>query len=131
MPFLVAIAVFAVAFVLALVLTPLAQRLGQGIVDRASQGWDGDQYALYANNGQGVLVHGTVWDSSQDREEFITAYQAYAGEKYGLAGTHGVETELWWETPEQTAVLTWEGTTARVILGPDRVTVLKVLPATR
>jgi hypothetical protein len=109
----------------------LAQRLGQGIVDRASQGWDGDQYALYANNGQGVLVYGTVWDSSQDREEFVTAYQAYAGEKYGLAATRGVETELWWETPAQTAVLTWEGTAARVILGPDRVTVLKVLPATR
>jgi hypothetical protein len=109
----------------------LAQRLGQGIVDRASQGWDGDQYALYANNGHQLLVHSTVWDSSQDREEFVTAYLAYAGDKYGQVATHGGVTELWWETPEQTAVLTWEGTTAQVILGPDRVTVLKVLPATR
>jgi hypothetical protein len=109
----------------------LDQRLGQGIVDRASQGWGGDQYALYANNGQDVLVYGTVWDSPQDREEFVTAYQAYAGEKYGLAATRGGETELWWETPAQTAVLTWEGTAVRVILGPDRVTVLKVLPETR
>jgi hypothetical protein len=109
----------------------LAQRLGQGIVDRASQGWDGDQYALYASNGQQVLVYGTLWDSSQDREEFVTAYQAYAGEKYGLAATPGGETELWWETPAQTAVLAWEATAVWIILGPDRVTVLKVLPAIR
>jgi hypothetical protein len=109
----------------------LAQQLDQGVVDSASQGWGGDQYALYANDGLRLLVFSTVWDSTQDREEFIAAYQAYAGEKYGLAGTHGGATELWWETPAQTAVLTWEGTTARVILGPDRAMVLKVLPATR
>ncbi len=109
----------------------LAQQLDQETVDLASQGWDGDQYALYANNGQHLLAFSTVWDSSQDREEFVTAYQAYAGEKYGRGGTHGAMTELWWETPAQTAVLTWEGTTVRVILGPDRATVLKALSATR
>lgn len=109
----------------------LAQRLEPATADLASQGWGGDQYALYVKDGAKVLAFGTAWDSPQDREEFVTAYQAYAGEKYGQAATHVGETEIWWETPAQTAVLTWEETTVWVILGPDRATVETVLSAAR
>jgi hypothetical protein len=109
----------------------LAQRLEQATANLATQGWDGDQYALYVKDGAKILAFGTVWDSPQDREEFVTAYQAYAGEKYGQAATRSGETGVWWETPAQTAVLTWEETTVLVILGPDRATVEKVLSAAR
>lgn len=109
----------------------LAQRVDQKTADRASQGWDGDRYALYAQDGAEVLVFATLWDSPADCEEFVMAYRQYAEGKYGRPPTGGDQAEAWWETATQTAVLTWEDTAALLILGPDRLTVEKVLAAVR
>jgi hypothetical protein len=107
----------------------LEQRVDRATADLASQGWDGDQYALYVQDGAEVLVFATVWDGSQDREEFVSAYAQYAEGKYGETATRSSESELWWETPAQTAVLTWSDATALIVLGPDAATVERVLAA--
>jgi Zn-dependent peptidase ImmA (M78 family) len=107
----------------------LAQQVDEDTADRASQGWDGDQYAVYSKDGTTVLAFTTVWDSPTDRQEFVAAYQQYATQKHGQPPTRSSETETWWETPSQTTLLTWEGDTALVLAGPDRETVQRVLAA--
>jgi hypothetical protein len=109
----------------------LAQHVDEETAKVASQGWDGDQYAVYAKDGTTALAFVTVWDSLADREEFVAAYQQYASQKYGQQPSQPVETEAWWEAPSQSTVLTWEGDTALVVVGPDLETVTRVLAASR
>ncbi len=109
----------------------LVQQLGQETADLASQGWDGDRYAVYADGDALLLVFATAWDSPADREEFVSAYQQYAENKYGQPPSRAAEAELWWETPAQTAVLTWGRETALIVLGPDPEIVARALTVVR
>jgi hypothetical protein len=109
----------------------LEQQMDKGTASLAREGWDGDQYAVYARDGDEVLVFTTVWDSPQDREEFVTAYGLYAEGKYGVPATRTGNNEVWWETPEQTAVLAWDDARVWIVLGPDTETVGKVLVMVR
>jgi hypothetical protein len=109
----------------------LAQQVDQATADLASAGWDGDQYALYAQDGAEVLAYATVWDSPEDRDEFVAAYTQYAEAKYGEAASPRGEGELWWQTPAQTAVLAWGDATVWIVLGPDPETVTRTLAALR
>jgi hypothetical protein len=109
----------------------LVQQVDQEMADVASQGWDGDRYAVYTNDTVVLLVFATAWDSPADREEFVSAYQRYAENKYGQPPTRTAEAELWWETPAQAAVLTWGRETALILLGPDPETVARALAVVR
>lgn len=109
----------------------LETHLDKGTASLAREGWDGDQYAVYASDDDEVLVFDTVWDSPQDREEFVIAYGLYAESKYGIPTTRTGDNEVWWETPEQTAVLAWDDTKVWIVLGPDTETVDKVLVVVR
>ena len=43
---------------------------------RASEGWDGDRYEIYRNeNEQLALVWVSIWDSSEDADEFAQAFK--------------------------------------------------------
>jgi hypothetical protein len=107
----------------------LAQEVDAATADLASQGWDGDQYALYMQGNDQMLIWATVWDSPQDREEFVAAYSRYADEKYGGAATQSSESEYFWEEPVQAAVLSWGDTAAWIVLGPNTPVVQRVLAA--
>lgn len=109
----------------------LAQQVDQNTADLAGQGWDGDRYALYIRDGADLLVFATAWDSPPDAAEFVAAYRRYAEGKYGRPPTRSGETEAWWDTPTQTAVLAWEGPAVLLILGPDQATVERALAALR
>jgi hypothetical protein len=109
----------------------LARQVDTVTAERASQGWDGDRYALYAQNGGQVLVLKTVWDSAEDREEFMIAYQQVANVKFGGPPARSGEIEVWWQTPDQAAVLARGAIETLVVLGPDLATVEKVLAAIR
>jgi hypothetical protein len=109
----------------------LVQQLDQETADLASEGWDGDRYAVYTDDDALFLVFATAWDSPADREEFVSAYQQYAENKYGQSPTRAAETELWWETPAQAAVLTWGRETALIVLGPDPEIVARALAVVR
>lgn len=105
----------------------LVQQVDQETADLASQGWDGDRYAVYINGDAELLVLDTVWDGPADREEFVAAYRQYANAKYGQPPTRSTEETLWWETADQTAILTWSGDRALILLGPDPEIVARVL----
>jgi hypothetical protein len=105
----------------------LENYLDKGTAGLAREGWDGDQYAVYASDGDEVLVFVTVWDSPQDRDEFVTAYGLYAEGKYGMPATRSADNQVWWETPEQTAVLAWDDTRVWIVVGPDTETANRVL----
>jgi hypothetical protein len=105
----------------------LAQQVEQSTADLASQGWDGDQYAVYANDGAVLLALSSVWDTQADQEEFVSAYAQYAEAKFGQPPTLVLESEMWWETPAEVAVLTWAGDRVLIVLGPDQETTAKVL----
>ena len=107
----------------------LAQQLDEETAAAASQGWDGDQYAVYVNGGDEVLVLVTAWDSRADREEFVSAYADYAQAKYGQAGRRDGDA-LTWDSPSQAAYLGWNEATTVIVLGPNRVTVDRVVAAT-
>jgi hypothetical protein len=109
----------------------LVQQVDQEMADLASQGWDGDRYAVYTNDTALFLAFATAWDSPADREEFVSAYQQYAENKYGQAPTRTAGAELWWETPAQAAVLTWGQDTAWILLGPDPEIVARALAEVR
>lgn len=94
---------------------------------QAAEGWDGDQYAVYVNGDDEVLVFVTAWDSAADREEFVAAYGQYAEGKYGEPATRSGDVERWWQTPPQTTSLAWDGATVWIVVGPDAATVEKVL----
>ena len=106
----------------------LAQQIERESANTASAGWDGDQYAVYVNGDDEVLVLSTAWDSPADQDEFTAAYTEYAESKYGQTGKRSGDA-FFWETPGQTAYLGWDGDKPLIILGPDRVTVDKVLSA--
>jgi hypothetical protein len=42
----------------------------------ATEGWDGDRYAVYEKNGQRLGLIATTWDSPADAREFADAYAA-------------------------------------------------------
>jgi hypothetical protein len=107
----------------------LGQYVDQATAELASEGWDGDQYALYVKGDADLLVFATAWDSLTDREEFVDAYGQYAEVKYGQSATRSGGGEIWWETRNQTACVAWVETRATVILGPDPATVAAVLAA--
>jgi hypothetical protein len=109
----------------------LVQQVDQATADEASAGWDGDQYAVYVNDSHRVLVFGTAWDSARDRQEFVDAYTQYAAAKYGQPPEQQGQSEIQWQAAGQVAHLSWEDTTALLILGPDLTTVGKVREAMR
>src|SRR6185369_14588906 len=49
-------------------------------------GWGGDRYTFYmdAARERGTLVHVSRWDSERDAEEFVAAYAARIGKRYGV-----------------------------------------------
>jgi hypothetical protein len=108
----------------------LAQGVDKAVADQASAGWDGDQYAVYVNGQDTVLVFATAWDSAQDRQEYVDAYVEYAVDRYGQPPTEQGSSEILWETSDQVAHLSWKDTTALLILGPDLATAEKLIEAT-
>jgi hypothetical protein len=107
----------------------LAQRLERATADVAAAGWDGDRYAVYVDGSDEVLVFATAWDGAADRAEFVDAYGQYATAKYGRPPDRTERAASWWETADQSAVLSWNDTTALVVLGPDPATVQTVRQA--
>jgi hypothetical protein len=109
----------------------LAQQVDQATADQASAGWDGDQYAVYVDGEDTVLVFATAWDSAQDRQEFVDAYIQYAVDKYGQPPTQQGSSEILWEAADQVAHLSWQDTSTLLILGPDLATVERLREAFR
>jgi hypothetical protein len=109
----------------------LGQQLDLETTQAAADGWDGNRYALYARDGDNLLVWSTVWDDAEECVEFVAAYQQYAETKYGHPPTDSDKATARWDTPYQTAILAWDDTRALVIVAPDAETAQGVLRALR
>jgi hypothetical protein len=93
----------------------------------AAEGWDGDRYAVYARGDEDVLLFVTAWDSEEDVQEFVAAYQLYAEAKYRARLTRETRSTFWWETPGESTALTWTGKRVVLVVGPDVEMVERVL----
>jgi hypothetical protein len=105
----------------------LAQQVDQETVEQASEGWDGDRYAVYAKDSASVLVFSSVWDTETDAEEFADAYRQYAEARYRGIGQAPLNGQLRWQVAEEATLLTWQGDQVVIVVGPDTATVDAVL----
>jgi hypothetical protein len=105
----------------------LAQQVDEAVATEAAAGWGGDRYAVYGHGDTELVVFAITWDSEVDRDEFVSAYRAYADAGYGTETADGPGDILWWEGGGETAAVTWSGLRVLVVIGPDRGTVERVL----
>jgi hypothetical protein len=102
-------------------------RLSETRAARAAEGWGGDGYTVFYNDdaGQTLLALHTQWDTSEDADEFVSAFRDYADERFGRA------------TVSETARVCWEDDAVHCLLvtgphtlwlaAPDQATLEKVL----
>jgi hypothetical protein len=93
----------------------------------AAEGWGGDRYVVYFNEdtGQTVMVLRSIWESDSEAEEFSTAFQEYAGSRFGTPSSEqgGIST---WEDSTGRTELRRDGDTTTWILAPDQETAQQV-----
>jgi hypothetical protein len=68
---------------------------------RASNGWDGDRYALVKTPAGDAFVWGTVWDSPGDAAEFMSALDAVMQHRFNIK-PRVVGERRHFETPKRT-----------------------------
>jgi len=105
----------------------LAQQVDRAVAESASAGWDGDAYAVYGRDEDEVLVLATVWDSAAEAEEFVDAYRQYATGRYGQGPIRAEDGEVWWRTPTEVTVLSWQADQTLIVVGPNLALVERVL----
>ena len=107
----------------------LAQHIPEEDAVAAAEGWGGDRYAIHYRQADGAfaLVLRTAWDTPADAEEFMDAYVAYAGERFGHPADVTGGAPMCWAGTSDYLCLTWGAADATVVLGPDRATVESLL----
>lgn len=109
--------------------TPLA-RLEEDVALKAAEGWGGDAYLLLANEASNAMlfVLQTVWDTSEDAEEFEKAFGMIAGLQYGnpIASQTGFSA---WNLPHGYSEFHLEDKTTIWIIAPDSAKALLVWDA--
>ncbi|MFW6062737.1 MAG: hypothetical protein ACOC8X_12050 [Chloroflexota bacterium] len=78
----------------------LSQRLNAADVDQAATGWGGDRYAVYrrGDSDELVMVLRSVWDSPNDRAQFVRGYASYADRVYGQDRLRQPDGGTCWQT---------------------------------
>ncbi len=95
-------------------------RLDDTIAQDAAAGWGGDEYVVLHNDSTGstAFVMKTIWDSTQEAEQFATAFQQYADSRFGVSATQQGDT-LTWSYPDGISSLNQAGDTTIWIVAPD------------
>ena len=63
----------------------------------ASEGWGGDAYAVYLNETteETIFIMDTLWDTMDDADQFVVAFNQYAENRWGeISGTR-LEANIW------------------------------------
>lgn len=97
----------------------LRESLGADRAEVAAAGWGGDTYGFYLKPGGGAtLVQGTVWDSTEDAEEFARAYKERIAKRYpNAAGIASDSAAIEWKTDLGLAYLERRGNRVVIIEG--------------
>lgn len=63
----------------------------------AAEGWGGDVYAVYLNedSDQTIFIMDSLWDSTEDTDEFIRAFEKYASQRWNLASESMLDADIW------------------------------------
>jgi hypothetical protein len=98
-------------------------RLSEGTASSAATGWGGDAYVVYANTStnQSVMALKTVWDSSQDAEEFASSFETYATKRFGKPSSQK-NSSITWSGTETFTGLYIQGSQTIWIFAPDSQT---------
>lgn len=97
----------------------------------ASAGWGGDRFALYEQpaTGNTLLLVVTTWDSKAEAAEFASAYETFAGDRYGAPAIAKDAMGAWWQGENDATLLSAsDGTVISVIVGPQMDVIRRVWP---
>lgn len=102
----------------------LAQQLDADTANAAAEGWGGDQYAVYWDEQQELLLMllRVAWDSEDDAVEFAAAYDLYASQKYSTTATVIGDLTCWSGTVDgvsDTTCLLAEGLETFIVRAPN------------
>ncbi len=102
----------------------LEQHIPAPQAEPAVEGWGGDYYLAFVNDGQelGALVLLTQWDSIREAYEFLPAFRSYADARFGERVMSGT-TQTSWEGGEGYTTIEVRGDQTLWILAPDADTV--------
>jgi hypothetical protein len=65
--------------------------------EEAASGWGGDAYGAYTKGGRSALFLQTRWDSPRDAFEFLEAFHAYGGWRFGERRTEQTDRRWIWQ----------------------------------
>jgi hypothetical protein len=76
----------------------------------AAVGWDGDRYAVYYNDDTGdlAMVLRTVWDTTDEADEFYEAFRDFGESWSGAPPTVDEAGQVCWTAPDALC-LSWDG----------------------
>ncbi len=106
-------------------------RLPDNTAHQAAAGWAGDSYVLFKNSQNlPALVLKGQWSTETDSSEFASAFQTYAGKRWGKAISSGNNITAYQQG--QAYVLFYSsGVNTIWVLAPDQATAQKLLDAAR
>jgi hypothetical protein len=86
---------------------------------KASEGWGGDQFALYENAAKTktTLVHLSAWDTEKEAEEFFSAYNERTAKRYPHVKPNSPDKQIVYATQDGTTLMELRGTNVLVIEG--------------
>lgn len=96
-----------------------AYRIPEDQAESAARGWGGDAYAFYLheNTDEVVFILDTVWDTTEDAEEFTIALIDYANTRWD-ADSQQLSGLFSWRGREGSVVLVQEGDRTLWIIAP-------------
>jgi hypothetical protein len=97
-------------------------RLDSEEAANAAQGWGGDAYRvlIHTDSGATVMVLRTIWETSIEADEFVTAFEAYARERFDQPQETS-SVKMTWQGDDEVHVLQIEPVYTTWILAPDEV----------
>lgn len=110
----------------------LAQQLDETTTNAAAAGWDGDQYAVYWEPQQELLVMmlRVVWDSEGEAAEFAAAYTTFASQRYSTTATVTDNLVCWAGTVDgvsDTTCLVQNGQETFIVRAPNQAIVQAIV----
>ncbi len=97
----------------------LVEYVPKDVARKASEGWGGDQFALYENADKTkvTLVHLSAWDSEAEAEEFFTAYGKRTAQRYPQVQPNVTDKQFFYATPDGVTLIALRGKNVLVLEG--------------
>lgn len=101
-------------------------RLAEQAAYQAAEGWGGDSYVAFYNDEAEQIVFGLhwVWDTQEDADKFVGAFQDYGDRRFGSA--QAADDRFCWQA-EELHCLYFNGSHTLWLIAPDRNTMDAVL----